>query len=121
MELYADGVLKITEKIRFMCQSGDFTAGNGTGGKSIYGAKLTDENFDLKHTGPGTYSMANTGLNANGFHLSIYTSQTSWLDSKHIIFSKVTEDYEIIKEAEGYGSQSGRTSATVTIADCGQL
>ncbi|KAK9970294.1 hypothetical protein ABG768_026248 [Culter alburnus] len=105
----------------FMCQGGDFTNHNGTGGRSIYGNKFEDENFTLKHTGCGILSMANAGPNTNGSQFFICTEKTSWLDGKHVVFGEVVEGQDTIKKVEGYGSNSGKTSAKIVIANCGQL
>ncbi|KAL0386896.1 UNVERIFIED_CONTAM: Peptidyl-prolyl cis-trans isomerase 1 [Sesamum radiatum] len=121
MELYADVVPKTAENFRALCTGGDFTAGNGTGGESIYGSKFEDENFVKKHTGPGVLSMANAGPGTNGSQFFICTAKTEWLDGKHVVFGQVVEGYDVVKAIEKVGSGGGKTSKPVVIADCGQL
>ena len=106
----------------FMIQGGDITAGNGTGGKSIYGSKFKDENMNIKHNKEGLLSMANSGKNTNGSQFFITVVECPWLDGKHTVFGEVTEGYEkVVKTLESYGSESGTPKDKFYIKDCGQL
>jgi cyclophilin family peptidyl-prolyl cis-trans isomerase len=131
----------------YRCQGGDFTAHDGTGGKSIYGETFDDENFTLKHTGPGILSMANAGPATNGrcfsfacviisvavCHDVLYpmygigsqfflcTVKTAFLDGKHVVFGEVIDGLDVVKKIEAVGTSEGDTTQRVVIADCGEL
>eukprot|EP01026_Neomeris_dumetosa_P016652 TRINITY_DN1632_c0_g1_i7.p1 TRINITY_DN1632_c0_g1~~TRINITY_DN1632_c0_g1_i7.p1 ORF type:complete len:200 (-),score=26.03 TRINITY_DN1632_c0_g1_i7:141-740(-) len=101
----------------FMCQGGDFTRGNGTGGESIYGMKFEDENFNIKHDVPGLLSMANAGPGTNGSQFFLTLVPCPWLDNKHVVFGKVTQGMQVVKKIESYGSPSGKTRVAIVITN----
>ncbi|KAL6072891.1 hypothetical protein STEG23_002115 [Scotinomys teguina] len=138
-ELFADKVPKTAENFRalstgekgfgykgssfhriipgFTYQGSNFTRHNCTSSRE----KFEDENFILKHPGPGILSMANAGPNTNGSQIFICTTKTEWLDGKHVVFGKVKEGMNIVEAIEHFGSRNGKTSKMITISECGQL
>ena len=106
----------------FMCQGGDFTNHNGTGGRCIYdNGKFDDENFELPHCGEGILSMANAGPNTNGSQFFLCVAETAWLNKAHVVFGQVTKGYDVVQAVEAVGSQSGATREVVKITAAGEL
>lgn len=105
----------------FMLQGGDFETGMGYGGKSIYGGKFPDENFEKKHTKPGLLSMANAGPNTNGSQFFITTVPCPWLDGAHVVFGEVIEGMDVVKAIEAQGSNSGKTKSAIVVEESGEV
>eukprot|EP00992_Anisonema_acinus_P009510 TRINITY_DN5730_c0_g2_i1.p1 TRINITY_DN5730_c0_g2~~TRINITY_DN5730_c0_g2_i1.p1 ORF type:complete len:242 (+),score=25.58 TRINITY_DN5730_c0_g2_i1:62-787(+) len=109
----------------FMCQGGDFTRGDGTGGESIYGETFADENFKLRHDSPMTLSMANSGPGTNGSQFFITTGTSAGtcahLNMKHVVFGKVVRGQDVVKAMEKEGSKSGTPRRKIVIVDCGEM
>ncbi len=104
-----------------MIQGGDFTAGNGTGGESIYGEKFEDENFEIKHEKSFLLSMANSGPGTNGSQFFVTTVPTPHLDGKHVVFGEVLTGKSIIRKIENLPTQADKPQQDVTITDCGEI
>ncbi|XP_014812183.1 PREDICTED: E3 SUMO-protein ligase RanBP2-like isoform X2 [Calidris pugnax] len=105
----------------FVCQGGDITNHDGTGGRSIYGADFEDENFEVKHTGPGLLSMANKGRDTNNSQFFITLKKAEHLDFKHVVFGFVKDGMDVVKKIESFGSPKGLVNGKIVITDCGQI
>jgi len=106
----------------FVVQGGDFIAHNGTGGKSIYGAKFNDENFLHNHDKVGLLSMANYGPNTNLSQFSITVSTPWHLNGHHVVYGEVSQGYDdVVKKMEAEGNAKGSIPPhEVKITKCGE-
>ncbi|XP_044525255.1 E3 SUMO-protein ligase RanBP2 [Gracilinanus agilis] len=105
----------------FICQGGDITKHDGTGGRSIYGNTFEDENFTVRHTGPGLLSMANRGRDTNNSQFFILLKKAEHLDFKHVVFGFVKDGMDTVKKIESFGSPKGLVSKRIMIIECGQI
>eukprot|EP01120_Amphizonella_sp_Union-15-10_P016994 TRINITY_DN9291_c0_g1_i2.p1 TRINITY_DN9291_c0_g1~~TRINITY_DN9291_c0_g1_i2.p1 ORF type:complete len:172 (-),score=18.01 TRINITY_DN9291_c0_g1_i2:23-538(-) len=142
IELFANVVPKTAENFRQLC-TGEFKKddkpvgykgctfhrviktfmiqGDGTGSMSIYGERFDDENFKLKHTGPGILSMANSGPHTNGCQFFITCSKCDWLDGKHVVFGQVVEGLRVVRMIENVSvGPAHKPKVPVVISECGQ-
>lgn len=105
----------------FLFKGGDITNHDGTGGRSIYGTAFEDENFEVKHTGPGLLSMANKGRDTNNSQFFITLKKAEHLDFKHVVFGFVKDGMDVVKKIESFGSPKGLVNGRIVITDCGQI
>ncbi|TNY19935.1 peptidyl-prolyl cis-trans isomerase Cpr7 [Rhodotorula diobovata] len=105
---------------KFMIQGGDFTAGNGTGGKSIYGEKFEDENFDLKHDKPFLLSMANAGPGTNGSQFFITVRAPAAVLADWSV-GRVLHGRSVVRLIEESPVQGDSPTESVLIRACGEL
>ncbi|PVU91047.1 hypothetical protein BB559_004334 [Furculomyces boomerangus] len=149
MELFADTVPKTAENFRqlctgeyridgkpqgykgcsfhriikgFMVQGGDFIKGDGTGSLSIYGKSFLDENFNIKHSGPGLLSMANSGKDTNGCQFFITCEKAEFLDGKHVVFGKLIDGLLTLRKIENVPTgPNNRPRLPVVVSECGEM
>ncbi|XP_050419691.1 uncharacterized protein LOC126832786 isoform X2 [Adelges cooleyi] len=120
--LHFQGVIFHRVVKSFMVQTGDFSAGNGTGGESIFGGTFPDENFDLKHDQPFLLSMANRGPDTNGSQFFITTQPTPHLDGVHVVFGRVVSGQPVVMQIEELGvDKNSRPLQDAKVVKCGEL
>eukprot|EP00948_MAST-09A_sp_MAST-9A-sp1_P001911 g1911.t1 len=103
-------------------QGGDIIRNKGTEGESIYaGENFEDENFLLRHVGPGILSSCNSGPNSNNSRFFITLAKLPWMDDRHVVFGYVISGMDVIRTIEAAGSlEHGLPTKEVIIQDCGE-